>query len=291
MKRILITGANSYIGNSFERWMQQWPEQYQVDTVDMLDSSWKDKDFSSYDVVFHVAGIAHVDVKKATKETQDLYYKVNRDLVAETAEKAKREGVSQFIFMSSSIVFGESSKIGKTFVIHQDTVASPANFYGDSKLQADQYIHKLQSDTFRVVSIRPPMIYGKGCKGNYRVLSKFAERCPVFPMIQNERSMLHIDNLCECIRLIIEHSEAGFFYPQNKEYVNTSLLVKEIREQQGKKIILVRIFNPLLRILGFKVKLVNKVFGSYIYDKAMSNYLDYAYCVNDFKESIRKTEK
>lgn len=290
MKRILITGANSYIGTFFEQWLKQWPDQYFVDTIDMIDGTWKEKNFSRYDVVFHVAGIAHVDNKKADKETEQLYYRVNRDLVIDTAQKAKKDGVKQFVFMSSSIVFGESSKIGETFVIHKNTVPTPSGYYGDSKLQADNNIHKLQSDCFHVVSMRPPMIYGKGCKGNYRTLSKFAKVFPIFPMIKNERSMLHIENLCECIRIIINNDESGFFYPQNREYVTTALLVKEIRELCGKKMVLVKLFNPILRLVGIKFKLVNKVFGSYIYDKEMSNYKDYNYCVNNFKESIKKTE-
>src|SRR5690554_6259245 len=76
MKNILITGKNSYIGTSLENWLMRELDKYKVDTVDMKDGSWKEKDFGSYDVVFHVAGIAHI---KETNDNQDLYYKVNRD--------------------------------------------------------------------------------------------------------------------------------------------------------------------------------------------------------------------
>ena len=68
MKKILITGANSYIGTSFERYLAQWPEAYQVDTVDMVDGSWREKSFAGYDVVYHVAGIAHSDTGNVTEE-------------------------------------------------------------------------------------------------------------------------------------------------------------------------------------------------------------------------------
>ena len=62
MKKILITGANSYIGMSFEKYIKQnYPLDYTIDTVDMMDGSWREKDFSDYDSVFHVAGIAHSD--------------------------------------------------------------------------------------------------------------------------------------------------------------------------------------------------------------------------------------
>jgi UDP-glucose 4-epimerase len=291
-KKILITGKNSFIGQSLEIWLKQskYKNRYQVDTVDTINNEWKEMKFYGYDIVFHVAGIAHVDNSKMDDNKKQLYYKVNRDLTIEIAKKAKDEGIGQFIFMSSSIVFGDNGKLGINNRITRNTSPSPTSIYGDSKLQADLRIHELQSDLFHVVSLRPPMIYGKGCKGNYPLLSKYARKIPLFPDIRNERSMLHVDNLCECIRLIIDNDESGYFYPQNKEYVSTSLLVKEIAEVHGKSMFLTKIFNPLLYLLSKRVMIINKVFGSFAYDKKMSNYKNYAYCVNDVKVSVEKTE-
>ena len=286
MKRILITGANSYIGTSFEKWVAQWPEEYHVDTVEMRNGEWKEIDFSPYDTIFHVAGIAHQDAKA---DQEELYYKVNRDLTIEVAQKAKAEGVKQFIFMSSMIVYGASSKIGETKIITRDTVPEPINFYGNSKLQAEQGILPLQSDGFNVVVIRPPMIYGKDSKGNYPLLAKFAKITPVFPNIENKRSMLHIDNLTEFIRLMIEHSENGVFFPQNREYIKTAEMVKIIADVKGKKIRLTKLFNPVLVGLGGKVNVVNKVFGSLLYSQDISTY-KYDYQLNDLKASIINTE-
>lgn len=288
MKRILITGANSYIGTSFEKWVAQWPEEYHVDTVDTKNGEWKELDFSPYDVVFHVAGIAHQDAKA---DQEELYYKVNRDLTIEVAKKAKAEGAKQFIFMSSMIVYGASSKIGETKVITRDTVPEPINFYGNSKLQAEQGIIPLQSEGFNIVVIRPPMIYGKDSKGNYPLLAKFAKITPIFPDIDNKRSMLHIDNLTEFIRLMIEHSENGVFFPQNREYIKTSEMVKVIAEINGRKIWLMKIFNPLLVGLGRKLNLVNKVFGSLVYHNSISIYENDNYQIRSFNESIERIEK
>jgi UDP-glucose 4-epimerase len=134
------------------------------------------------------------------------------------------------------------------------------------------------------------MIYGKGCKGNYPLLSRFAQKFPVFPDIRNERSMLHVENLCECIRMIIDDYESGFFYPQNKEYISTSELVKEIASAHGYRVRLTKVFNPLIYLLAGRVKVINKVFGSFTYDKEISNYKDFAYCINDFEDTVRKTE-
>lgn len=287
MKKILITGANSYIGISFEKWLEQWQEDYSIDTVDMKNDSWKEKDFSVYDVIFHVAGIAHVSTDP---NMEDLYYKVNRDLAIETAEKAKTEGVKQFIFMSSIIVYGDSSYINKKRIINKNTKPTPRNFYGKSKLQAEEGIIKLMDDKFKVVVLRPPMIYGKGSKGNYPKLAKMAQKLPIFPDVNNERSMLHIDNLCEFIRLMIKNEENGLFFPQNKEYVKTSEMVKVIAEVHGKNIVLTKMFNPVMKLMGNFVGIVNKAFGDLVYEKNMSEYKE-NYRIRNFRESVKITEE
>lgn len=283
-KRILITGANSYIGASFEKWLSQWPDEYNVETVDMLDGSWREKSFAGYDVVFHVAGIAHVS---ADPSKEDLYYKINRDLAIETAEKAKSDGVKQFIFMSSIIVYGESSNSKR--VIDRNTVPTPSNFYGMSKLQAEDGIKELESDKFKVVILRPPMIYGKGSKGNYQKLAKLAIKTPVFPDFDNERSMLHIDNLCEFLKIMIDFDESGLFFPQNEEYVKTSEMVRLIAESHGEKICMTKLFNPLIRSL-FSLSTVRKVFGNLVYDKSISQLKNENYQIRNLKESIEYTE-
>jgi|SRR5690554_2854274 len=286
MKKILITGANSYIGISFEKWLAKYPDKYLVNTVDMIGDAWKKKDFSKYDVVFHVAGIAH---SSSDPKMENLYYKVNRDLTIDTAKKAKAEGVRQFIFMSSIIVYGDSGEIGEKRVINKNTVPKLSNFYGDSKLQAEEGIRSLEDENFKIVILRPPMIYGKGSKGNYPKLAKAAKILPIFPDIDNQRSMLHIDNLCEFIRFMIDNDESGMFFPQNKEYVRTSEMVKLIAKVYRKKIKLVKIFNPIIKLLGLKFRLINKVFGNLVYDKSMSAYkADYQ--VRDFHKSIELTK-
>ncbi len=285
MKNILITGANSYIGTSFEKWMTQWSDQYQIDTLDMIGDGWREKDFSLYDTVFHVAGIAHVS---SDPKLADLYYKVNCDLTIETAQKAKAEGVKQFIFMSSAIVYGDSAPIGKMKVITKNTEPSPTNFYGDSKVKAEEGIRHFNDDHFKVVVLRPPMIYGKGSKGNYPILAKYAVKLPVFPNVENARSMLHIDNLCEFIRLMIDNDESGLFFPQNSEYVRTSDMVKMIADLHDKNMHLTKCFNWVLRLMN--IGLVNKVFGSLAYDLSMSQYEKGNYQIRDFRESLIRTE-
>jgi len=168
MKKILITGANSYIGVSFERYMNQFADAYRVDTLDVISDAWKQADMSGYDVVFHVAGIAH---RKETAENADLYYRVNRDLAVAIARKAKAEGVGQFVFMSTMSVYGMDAG-----VITPTTSTTPVTHYGKSKLEAETAISGLQDDNFAVTVLRPPMVYGKGCKGNFQLLLKLVQK-------------------------------------------------------------------------------------------------------------------
>ena len=273
MKKILITGANSYIGTSFERYLKEnYPNQYEIDTVDMKDGNWRKKSFGGYDSIFHVAGIAHSDSGKISEEKEKLYYSVNTDLTVETAKKAKQDGAKQFIFMSSAIVYGDSAPIGKRKIITRDTPVEPANCYGDSKVQAENGICPLNDESFKVVILRPPMIYGKGSKGNYPVLSRLAQKLPLFPYVKNERSMLYIENLCEFVRLMVENVESGTFFPQNKEYSNTSELVKMIAEAHEKKVRLVKGCSWALKLLSRFTGIVNKAFGSFCYEMEMSEY-------------------
>ena len=151
-------------------------------------------------------------------------------------------------------------------------------------------IRGLESDDFKIVILRPPMIYGKGSKGNYPRLAKMAIKIPAFPDIDNERSMLYIDNLCGFIKVMIDHEETGLYFPQNKEYVKTSELVRTIAEVHGNKIMMTRIFNPVLRLM-FRVGIVNKVFGNLVYEKSMSDYDKANYRIREFKKSIDLTEK
>lgn len=290
MKRILITGANSYIGVSFENYIKTfYPEWYSVDTLDMKKEDWREHSFSGYDCVFHVAGIAHSDSGKISKEKEQLYRRINTDLTFETAKKAKAEGVGQFIFMSSIIVYGDSAPIGRMKRITGDTVPNPSNCYGDSKLQAEWKLAELDSETFRVCILRCPMIYGKGGKGNFRSLEKYAGKMSLFPKVKNARSMLYIGNLVEFVRLMVENRERGLFFPQNREYSNTSELVRMIAKAKGRQVRLVPGFGWALKLLGLFTGTVRKAFGSLVYDSSLSEYKN-EYRKYSLEESIKETE-
>lgn len=298
-KKVLITGAGSYIGQSFIEYAQKhYHDNFEIEELDLKDESWKEKDFSNYDIIYHVAGIAHADVGNVSDETKKKYYEVNTGLAVAVAEKAKQEGVKTFIFMSSMIVYGESAPYGKRKVIDATTVPHPANFYGDSKLQADVAVRNLADGNFKVIVLRPPMIYGKGSKGNYPTLSKLAKKLLVFPDVDNERSMLYIDNFCEFLSQIMLLKEvkenAIVLIPQNAEWTKTSQMVKEIAEVDGKHIKELKIMTSVVaiggRVPGKIGGLVNKAFGNNCYDYKVSDYEGIDYQTVSLHDSIEKTE-
>lgn len=298
-KRVLITGAGSYIGQSFIDYAKKYyPENFEIDELDMMGDAWRECDFSNYDIVYHVAGIAHADVGKVSEDTKEKYYAVNTDLTIEVAQKAKAEKVKEFIFMSSMIVYGESAPYGKKKEIDEHTVPAPANFYGDSKLQADVAVRELADDSFKVIVLRPPMIYGRGSKGNYPVLAKLAKKLPVFPDVDNERSMLYIENLCEflCQVMLVREikQNATVLIPQNAEWTNTSAMVEEIAKVNGKTIVTMKILKPAVAIgsmIPGKIGgMTNKAFGNNCYDRNVSSYNGVNYQLTPFKVSIMQTE-
>lgn len=280
MKKILITGANSYIGTSFDRYIKEnFPEEYTVDTVGMIDGSWREKSFAGYDSVFHVAGIAH---QKETPQNAQLYYDVNRDLAIATAQKAKSEGVQQFVFLSSMSVYGM-----ETGVITKETTPNPKSHYGKSKWQAEQSISALESSDFQVCVLRPPMVYGKGCKGNFQTIVSIIKKSPVFPNVKNERSMIYIDNLSAFIKLCVDNELSGVYFPQNRSYVSTTDMARHIAKSLNRKACFGYVTGGMVRVLRLFYPIAKKAFGSLVYQN--TEEFDFSYEVVSNEESFARS--
>ena len=281
--KVLITGDDGYIANKFAKYVSN-DDRFEITLISVIDDKWKEDDFSKYDTMIHLAGIVH-----RTDVAEDVYDKVNYKLTIELAEKVKKEKVNQFMFFSTASVYGDIK--GK---IDKNTKENPNNFYGESKLKAEKELKNIESEDFKICILRPPMVYGKGCKGNYCSLAKLAKKLPIFPKINNKRSMIYIDNLCEFMKLLILNDDSGIYYPQNSNLVNTSEMVKLISKYNNKKIFITRILSPFVS-LGKKVpgkigKLCNKAFGDLYYDMEMSQYKQ-DYNVKSFEDSIKETEE
>lgn len=284
MKKILVLGKHSFVGTSFIEYItSNFSNDFIVDNISSIGDDWKTVNFGEYDAIYNVAGLAHV---KAKKSMESAYYAINRDLPVEMAKKAKKDGAKQFVHMSSMIVYGGMSKVGVPNMIAKDTAPAPVNFYGDSKLQADRILEELADEFFQVAIIRPPLLYSHNARDNFPLLIRFSQKFPVFPSLKNEQSMLYVYNLAELIRLIIVNGDGGIFYPQNKEYTSTSYMVKQFADRFGHKMKVVSFFNPMLRLCSHFVPVVNKAFGNLTYDKELSGYYDWSYCIYSLDESI-----
>lgn len=280
MMRVVVTGAGSYIGTHIAAWLARFPERFDVREADMR-GDWNRDALLGCDAVIHVAGIAH---QRETEENRPLYDQVNRALAVEAAREAKARGARQFVFFSSMSVYGLAR--GR---ITADTQPAPVTGYGISKWRAEQELAALADDGFRVAILRPPMIYGRGCRGNYPRLSALARSVSIFPRVKNERSMLHIDVLCGFVKRLLESGEGGLYFPQNREYVRTCDMMREIARCHGRRLRLVPGLGWLIGLLARRVTAFGKAFGTLTYDRAMSAaFADEPQ--PSFAETIRLTE-
>ena len=288
MKKILITGKGSYLGNSLKAYLEAFGDCYQVDCLSLRSGDWKEQSFRGYDAVYHTAAIVHQPRSKDAPGELARYRAVNCDLAVDAAKKAKAEGVRQFVFLSTMAVYGLTAAFGKTVTITAQTPTVPKDNYGLSKLEAERALLSLEGPDFRVAILRPPMIYGKDCKGNFRSLISFARRLPFFPKVPNRRSMLYVGSLNRLVQQIIDREERGIFCPQAPEYVNTSAMVQAIAASQGKHLLLTPGLSWALHLLRHLTGAVDKAFGSLVYDKALSK-LEEDYCIASFPDSVKQS--
>ena len=279
MKKILIYGKESYIGEHYREALEA--RGYLVDMIDSISFAPGEFSVSNYDVVINVVGVAHINI---SNDMEDLFYKVNTDYAVKLCKISKEQGVGQYIYMSSMNVYGDISECVRSL-----SQENPKNFYGKSKILADKLIHKMEDENFKVVSIRPPVVYGKGCKGNFNSLVKVAKCGFMFPKYDNVRSMIYIDNLSNFLCQLVKNCDGGYFHPQNNEYVSTTELVVAIRESLGKKTILVPGFKWAIQMLMRFVHMANRAFSDDYYAREFSKYRNENYCLVDFKTSIDRT--
>lgn len=276
MKQIYIIGKNGYIASAFAAWLEKEPEKYAVHPIPARGFAPDAVDFSQADAVVFAAGIAHL----SAKEGKDApYVAVNCDMAAAAAQKAKRDGARQFLYLSSMSVYGVAH--GE---IDGRTPLRPQNEYGRSKKMAEEQLRALNGPDFRVCVLRPPMVYGKHCRGNYQTLRRLACGVPVFPTVHNKRSMIHIDNLCAWMQWAIDVESDALLLPQDPFYICTSDMVRLIAAAHGKKKVMLPGFGRLLA--GLPVSAAQKAFGSLYYAPSADDHS----VVRTLEEAINRTE-
>lgn len=284
MKKILIVGEHGFVATSFGYYMKKF-NSYELTFISSRNDAWKQHDFHGYNCVFNASGLAHANAMDGSDED---YIEVNGKLPGQIARKAKEEGVPLYISISSEIIYGDTSELGESKVIKKDTVPTPDGIYGKSKIMGEKEVLQYADDTFQTAILRPPMIYSEDAVENFARLCSFAVKSPIFPKLKNEQSMIYIDNLCELIRLIIDNNEGGIYFPQEREYMQTSKLVKDISKAAGNNVRETKVFNGALKLLSHRFRFIRKAFGNLVYDKSLSGHFGWKYCVVDYEESIRR---
>lgn len=282
--KILVIGKNGYISKCFQEYMSSYVDDV-VKAISVRDDAWKNMSFAGFDAIFNTAALAHNNARKGTDEE---FMNLNVKLPFELAKKAKQDKVPIFIHMSSLIVYGNPSGINEFNPITRDTIPNPDNIYGKSKYTGEQVLNKLEDDNFKVALIRSPRVYGEKDTDSIQQLTHFAKTMPIFPDVKNSISMIYSDNLCELVRLIAESKQGGIYYPQQERYICTSKLVKDISVAAGNKLLLTKVFNPILYLIRNKAGIVSKVFGNEGYDMNLSNHFDDKYRVVSYEESVER---
>ena len=279
MKKVLVYGKNSYIGEHYYHALKKSGNN--VIIINSFEQKPKDIDFTGIDTVVNVVGIAHI---KITDDMEGLFYKINTDLDVELCDVAKKAGVKQYIYMSSMNVFGDTTE-----TISSREQEGPKNFYGKSKYLADQKIHAMEAEDFKIASVRPPVVYGKGCKGNFVLLQKVASLTPIFPNYKNKKSMIYIGHLDNFICELVANGEGGYFHPQNADVISTADTIVAIRKAMGKKTLLIPGFGWLVKIGMKMMSRVERAFADDNYDLEFSKYGENTYCNLDFQTTIART--
>lgn len=281
---VLIIGRDSYIGNHIDQWLTR--KGILVDQLDVLTDEWKCFDYSPYDAIVHVAGIVH----RPDCNDWGLYKKVNADMPIEIATMAKKQGVKQYVFFSTMGVYGIGKRLKPT-VVDSNSPLEAENMYGKSKLLAEEGLRKLQDRTFDVAFVRPPSVYGKGCRGGYITgFTAIVRKIPVIPKAYEnvKQSFIYIDNLCELVRCIIEKRLHGIFCPQDEKAVNANELMEAIAKGIGKKYRDSRSLGLFLRLFS-SISLINKAYGGVEYAQSLSDIDGIDYVVVPFEEGMRRT--
>lgn len=255
-KRVLITGETGYIARNLR--LKLLSEGFSADNLSIRAQLPAPEELEAYGVVVHCAALVH-EKRRAKKD----YYKINTELTRRLALGFKRSGGGLFIFLSTMAVYGLEGSLEQKVVIDASTPLRPSGYYGKSKLLAEQALRKMESPAMGVAIIRPPIVYGSDCPGNYARLVRAARVFPVFPYVRNERSMIHIETLCGYIMEVIKNKKRGIFHPQDAEHQCTSLLVRRLAQEEGRDIAL----SPAL---GAITTLINspktrKAFGNLVY--------------------------
>lgn len=259
--KVLITGSSGFVGNYFTN---KYKDKYEIQTFSFLKDNINTLECQDIDAIFHLSALVH----QMNGAGADEYEKVNVAQTLELAAKAKQSGVKQFVFMSTVKVYGEETNTKYT----EETICTPEDEYGKSKLKAERELRKLEDENFIVSIIRTPIVYGYGVKANIKNLVGLVNKVSILPFgsIENKRSMVYIGNLCHLVDVVIEQKKSGIFLASDDEPLSTSKLIHLIAKSLNKKVYLIKIpfFESLFKVL--KPSFYKRLYGSLEVDNTIT---------------------
>lgn len=218
--KTIITGASGFVGQNLSQYLSNFS--FSITPISLRNSNWKD-DFKG-DAIIHLAGKAH-DTKNTSEASE--YFRVNTDLTIELFDIFLQSETKDFIYFSSVKAVADEV----LDVLSEEVLPSPKTPYGQSKLQAEQYIlsKEVPLDK-RVFIIRPCMIHGPGNKGNLNLLYQLVSKDLPWPLgaFENKRSFLSIENLCFVIKELLENDTipSGVYQVADDDPLSTNELIQ-----------------------------------------------------------------
>lgn len=267
MNRILVTGANGFVGQALCNGLIE--HGYTVRGVvrsenamlppgtekTVVGSINKDTDWSGalqgIDCVVHLAARVHV-MHEASPDPLSEFRQVNVEGTEKLARAAALAGVKRLVYVSSIKVNGEAT-FEKPF--SESDLPDPQDPYGISKWEAEQVLHHISKETgLEIVIVRPPLVYGPGVGGNFiRMLGWIKKGIPLpLGSADNRRSMIYVANLADALMLCSAHADAAneTFLVSDSESISTPELIRRLSEKMGLKARILPFPLFLLRLLG-----------------------------------------
>ena len=260
---ILLTGATGFLGRQLAKYLHSKPHvgltavvrrsvdisAFQTREVQRINANtdWSEA-LINQQVVIHAAARAHI-MKEDLADPVVEYRQVNVDGTVNLARQAAEAGVRRFIFISSIGVNGNINI--KPFT--EDDTPKPADPYAQSKLEAEQGLWEIQHETgMELVVIRPPLVYGPNAPGNFGSLTRWIDKGVPLPLgaIQNQRSLVALDNLVDLIITCIDHPAAAnqVFLAGDGQDLSTTELLRSVARAAGKPSRLIPIPSSLLML-------------------------------------------
>lgn len=292
---IVVTGASGFVGQNLSKYLSDYS--YVINAISLRDLEWKNN-FKG-EAVVHLAGKAH-DTKNVSESSE--YFQVNTELTKELFDTFLESEIKDFIYFSSvKAVADEVSE-----VLFEKVLGNPKTPYGQSKLQAENYLLAKQIPVGkRVFIIRPCMIHGPGNKGNLNLLYNVVNKRIPYPLaaFHNERSFLGIDNLNFLVKEILQNKEipSGVYNFSDDEVLSTNELIQLISSVSKKKNLSLAIPKSVIIGMGKIGDLIKLPLNSETIQKLTENYkvsnqkikttLGIEKMPNTAKEGLEKTIK